>query len=58
MKRDMELIRLLLLEVEGEEPKPDLSAYSSETQAYHLALLVDAGLDDVLKKISVDSRPE
>ena len=25
MKRDMELIRLSLLEVEGEEPKPDLS---------------------------------
>jgi hypothetical protein len=29
MKRDMDLIRLLLLDVEGEE-KPDLSNYSKE----------------------------
>lgn len=43
MKRDMELIRLLLLEVEGEE-KPDLSKYTEEQQVYHSALLVEAGL--------------
>ena len=30
MKRDMELIRLSLLEVEGEEPSPDLSGYSED----------------------------
>ncbi len=29
MKRDMELIRLSLLEVEREEPAPDLSGYST-----------------------------
>src|SRR5437763_7550316 len=46
MKRDMELIRLLLLLYEGEEPKPDLSAYSEEQQVYHTALLVDAKLVD------------
>ncbi len=33
MRRDMNLIRLLLLELEGEEPRPDLSAYTQEQQA-------------------------
>lgn len=44
MKRDMELIRLLLLKVEGEEPKPDLSGYTQKQQGYHLAKLIEAGL--------------
>lgn len=46
MKRDMNLIRSLLLEVEGEEPKPDLTKYSEEQQVYHCALLIEAGLVD------------
>jgi hypothetical protein len=46
MKRDMNLIRLLLLQTEGEEPKPDLSAYTTEQCVYHSALLVEAGLVD------------
>jgi hypothetical protein len=46
MKRDMDLIRLLLLQTEGEEPKPDLSAYTDEQQLYHSALLIEAGLVD------------
>jgi len=40
----MNLIRLLLLEVEGEDPKPDVSAYTQEQQIYHSALLIEAGL--------------
>jgi len=44
MKRDMNLIRLLLLEVEGEEPRPDLSAYTEDQRIYHSALLIEAGL--------------
>lgn len=44
MKRDMELIRLSLLEVEGEEPPPDLSAYSEEQKVYHMTLCIEAGL--------------
>jgi hypothetical protein len=44
MKRDMNLIRLLLLEAEGEDPKPDLSAYSEGQQVYHSALLIEADL--------------
>src|SRR5258708_1781099 len=44
MKRDMNLIRLLLLDVEGEESKPDLSAFGESQQVYHSALLIEAGL--------------
>lgn len=44
MKRDMNLIRLQLLESEGGEPKPDLSAYTEEQLMYHSALLIEAGL--------------
>ncbi len=44
MKRDMNLIRLLLLETEGEEPKPDVSAYTEGQRLYHSALLNEAGL--------------
>lgn len=44
MKRDMNLIRLLLLETEGEDPKLDLSAHTEEQRVYHSALLIEAGL--------------
>jgi hypothetical protein len=43
MRRDMGLIRLLLLEQEGHEAV-DLSDYTEEQQVYHAALLIDAGL--------------
>jgi hypothetical protein len=46
MKRDMNLIRLLLLETEGEDPKPDLSAYTDAQCNYHSVLLIEAGLVD------------
>jgi len=44
MKRDLELIKLLLREEEGEEPKPDLSPYTEEQILYHLDLMEEAGL--------------
>jgi hypothetical protein len=44
MKRDMELIRAILLEVEGETPPPDTSHWNNKQKAYHAALLLDAGL--------------
>lgn len=46
MKRDMNLIRSLLLETEGATPKQDLSSYTTEQLVYHSALLVEAGLVD------------
>jgi hypothetical protein len=46
MKRDMNLIRLLLLETEGEEPRPDFSDYTEQQRIYHSALLIEAGLID------------
>jgi hypothetical protein len=44
MRRDKELLNKLLLLAEGEDPKPDLSQYSQEQQAYHAAILIDSGL--------------
>ncbi len=46
MKRDMDLIRLLLLETESEEPRPDFTGYTQQQQIYHSALLIEAGLID------------
>ena len=43
MRRDMDLIRKLLLHVEGAEP-PDVREYRQEQQTYHYALIVEAGL--------------
>lgn len=40
MKRDMELVRLLLIEAEGEEHL-DLSGYTDEQLGYHWGLLID-----------------
>jgi hypothetical protein len=43
MKRNMDLIRLLLLQLEGEE-KPILADYTKEQILYHKRLLIEAGL--------------
>jgi len=42
MKRDFELVRKLLLHIEGEQV--ELSSYTEEQILYHKALLLDAGL--------------
>src|SRR5205809_44427 len=46
MKRDMELIRQSLFEVEGEKPVLELSAYTEDQKVYHMALCIEAGLVD------------
>jgi hypothetical protein len=43
MRRDMDLIRKLLLKLEDHEPV-DLSPYTEEQIGYHVALLVESGL--------------
>jgi len=43
MKRDMDLIRAILLDVEG-EGQVDLSAYTDEQLVYHSTLLIEADL--------------
>lgn len=43
MKRDKKLLELLLREVEGEDPRPDLSPYTQQQQADHLAQLIQMG---------------
>lgn len=44
MKRDMELIRLLLLQQEIGKAPPELANYSVEEQLYNLQLMDDANL--------------
>ncbi len=44
MKRDMELIRLLMIEQETGEAPPELASYSDEDQIYNLQLMNDAKL--------------
>jgi hypothetical protein len=56
MRRDEELLRKLLLLAEGEEPKPDLSEYSEEQQAYHAAILIDSGLVEGDTVAGIDGR--
>lgn len=47
MKRDRDLIRLLLLQQESGEAMPDLDAYPVEVKAHHAAIPIDAGLIEV-----------
>ena len=44
MKRDMELIRLLLLEQEKGEALPEVASYPEDVQLYHFKLAADADL--------------
>lgn len=44
MKRDMELIRFLLITHESDEKPPELERYSNEDVLYNLQLMHDAGL--------------
>ncbi len=45
MKRNMELIRLMLLQAEGDPTaNEDMTKYSAEEFGYHAQLLIDAGL--------------
>ena len=47
MKRDMDLIRLLLLQIEGEE-QPELQKYDQPTRVEHATLLIEEGLAEGL----------
>lgn len=44
MRRDFDLIRLLLQQIEGVENVEDLSNYTDAEQLYHSCLLIEAGL--------------
>jgi hypothetical protein len=55
MKRDLDLIRLILIELEGEE-EVSLSDYTKEQIDYHKALVKEAGFaDGVIKFSSMDN---
>jgi hypothetical protein len=59
MRRDLELTRLILLEVEGEMPV-DLSSYSDDELNFHKALIKEAGLAEGVVSYSTakDARPD
>ena len=44
MRRDFDLIRLLLQQIEGVENVDDLSNYTDAQQLYHSCLLIEGGL--------------
>lgn len=46
MRKDLDLIRLILLEVEG-ETSVDLSSYSGDQVNFHKALIKEGGLAEV-----------
>ena len=46
MKRNMDLIRLQLLELESEQPVPELNEFTEDQKVYHMALCIEAGLVD------------
>jgi len=57
MKRDFDLIRALLLEVERDSGA-DLSGFTEDQVKYHKALLVEAGLAEGVVKSSSRSHTE
>jgi hypothetical protein len=44
MKRDLDLIRLILLEIESGTKSPELDTYTVDQITYHGALVIEAGL--------------
>ena len=46
VKFDAQLVKLLLLEMEGQKPKPDLTPFSKPAVNQHWGLMIDAGLVD------------
>jgi hypothetical protein len=57
MKRDMELVRLLLLRTEGGEEIESLNKYDQATRAYHAAIMKEAGLIDATILDDVNGLP-
>jgi len=46
VKFDAELVKLLLLDMGGQKPKPDLNSFSKPAVNHHWGLMIDAGLVD------------
>lgn len=57
MKRDFDLIRELLLEVE-DDASVDLSAFTDDQVSYHRALLIEAGLAEGTVRESMRTHTE
>ncbi len=59
MRKDLDLIRLILMEVEGETPV-DLSSYSTDQVNFHKALIREGGLAEGIVNYPTgkDSQPD
>jgi hypothetical protein len=57
MKRDMDLIRLLLMRSSGYDVAKDLEPYSDQERAFHVALLKDAGYVDAVIRTDAKGFP-
>src|SRR5216684_4582898 len=59
MRKDLDLIRLILMEVEGETPV-DLSSYSPDQVKFHKALIREGGLAEGIVNYPTgkDSQPD
>ena len=59
MKRDLELVRLILQTLEGNQEARTASTerYSTAERAYHVALMKDAGLIEGIVNLDADGNP-
>ena len=55
MKRDMELIRNILIAVEMENDPSEIKGYDADVNKYHQALMMEAGLADGMVSKSIDN---
>lgn len=58
MKRDMEIVRLLLVQQESDEESPELEAFDERLIVYNVALVIDAGLAFGQVILNADGEPE
>jgi hypothetical protein len=57
MKRDMDVIRMLLIRQETGEAPPELAKYSQDLVVYNVALMKDAGLIEAAIAEGPDGSP-
>ena len=57
MKRDMDMIRQLLLDAEGHDSNSPLFQTNDPSSAYHISLLKDAGLMDAIIRKGIHGTP-
>jgi hypothetical protein len=57
MKRDMDVVRLILMRQESGEAPPELAKYTEDLIVYNVALMKDAGLVEAVIANDADGSP-